>query len=488
MHLIGPNLSLELFLVYVVAGGVIVFSALMLCQAVRAMLGNRSPKTHPAAEQAEAKHATPLEAVVDDQFTSASHEAPSLPSGTVGPFEIPVSPVSLPQPAAPERGAIEFHVTPLAELSPHDEGTDLGWSLATPEARVLAPLPYVSIPAPRTAAAATPRSRPIIFKPEHYQRHAGVAGYLYMARNPFYFDGLYKLGYTTLTPQERLNWLNAEHRKVPDVGEFHLVHAVPVAAAYDAERALFDLLGADRPVQKREFFLHSEALLKRALDATQAFTNGNAGALDDFVLSRAEDKSFENPPVVTYALIQPLSSLHGGWIYVTHCQWHRSDIYRISYTRKDPRLAVSTLNARQKRLTCRIGFHTLVHCVCVDYLKESWDKVAASLERWRVVSSKVFYEGPIEDMSRAISLAVAVSQAPAAPLSQSQDFGDVTVELVPGQAASSWAAWARPCPCCDAVLRFTGTVGAKGVVECPACGCQLDCTVGASKAMVSAYV
>lgn len=171
---------------------------------------------------------------------------------------------------------------------------------------------------------------------------------------------------------------------------------------------------------------------------------------------------------------------------MTRCQWHRSHIYRISYTRKDTRLAVSALDSRQKRLTCRIGFHTLVHCVGVDDLRASWSKVGASLESWRVVSSKVFYDGPIEDLCRAINQGVTDSLAPEMSAGRSHDFGDVTVELVAGHVAPSWAAWAKPCPSCGAVLRFTGTVGANGEAECPACSCQLDCTVGASKALVRA--
>ncbi|MBV7542043.1 GIY-YIG nuclease family protein [Acidovorax sp. sic0104] len=313
-----------------------------------------------------------------------------------------------------------------------------------------------------------------------------MPGYLYMARNPFHLDGLFKLGYTTRSPQERIDSLNLEHREVPDVGEFHLVHSVQVPAAYDAERALFDLLAPNRPVQKREFFLLREPLLKRALDATQAFTNGDAEALDDFVLHRDQGAAFASPALVEHAAIPPLRSPGGGWIYVTRCQWHRKDLFRISYTRTDPRLALSALDARQKRFTSRIGFHTLVHCVCVDDLGAVWGTAAASLDRWRVLGSKVFFEAPLGDLSEAINRSIPAAVELAVPLKHGRNFGDVTVELVLGKASGSWAAWARPCPSCGSVLRFTGTVGAQGLVECPGCGCELECTVGASKAVVSA--
>lgn len=476
-------MSIELFFVYVASGGFIVFAACMLCQVVRALLGTRSQQTPNGAAEAAALPAAPSDTDVVPALSSCA--PPTAPFHGIT-FEPTVFPGVLPQSVQTSQPVIEHRDTPSTEQRPPEapEVRELG--VAKPAAREVAPLSYVSTPATRPATAVAGRSRPAIFEPDHYRRHAGMAGHLYMARNPFHFDGLYKLGYTTRTPQERINWLNTEHRQVPDVGEFHLVHAVKVPAAYDAERALFDLLGADRPVQKREFFLHSEALLKRALDATHAFTTGDAGALDDFVLSREQETAVGRPPMVGHAAVQPLLSPQGGWIYMTHCQWHRSSVYRISYTRKDPRLAISALDARQKRLTCRVGFHTLVHCVCVDDLKASWGKVAASLERWRVVGSKVFYEAPIAELSEAINQAFPVSPAPAARLNQSRNFGDVTVELVHSQVAPSWAAWARPCPGCGSVLRFTGTVGARGAVDCPACGCQLECTVGASKAVVSA--
>ncbi|RYH65636.1 MAG: GIY-YIG nuclease family protein [Alcaligenaceae bacterium] len=474
-------MPIELLFVFVASGGFIVFAAFMLLQVLRALGVSRSPKTTAEVAQAKAAQASTFEIAIADGVIDAKDNALSSAGGS---FEHIPSPVAQRIATIEEQPGIELtvHTSPKQHSPPATDGSGVGHD--SPVAREIAPLSYVTNSEPRTGAMALPRSRPPIFDPEHYRRHAGMPGYLYMARNPFYFNGLYKLGYTTQTPQERLHWLNTEHREVPDVGEFNLVHAVRVPAAYDAERALFDLLAADRPVQKREFFLHSETLLKRALDATHAFTLGNAGALDEFVLWRERSRAVEPPPLSPHALVRPLSSAHGGWIYVTRSQWHRSHIYRISYTSKDPRLAVSALDSRQKRLTCRIGFHTLVHCVGVNDLRASWSVVGASLERWRVVSSKVFYEGSIEDLCRVINQGVAASRAPQMSAARSHDFGDVTVELVAGHVAPLWAAWARPCPSCGAVLRFTGTVGAHSEVECPACNCLLDCTVGASKAQV----
>lgn len=477
-------MSVELFLVYVVVVGFVAFAAfMMLDQAVRAWLGSRA-RPMQAEEGANGAELTPP-ALGDAEApqTAASHKTQiSFPS------EFTLVPVPE-TPSAPSPQPVEL------VIEPRDEIPDLIRKAAAPmsgaavliERKVLevAPLAYMSAQAPRPPAVAICRSRPIIFDPEHYRRHAGVAGYLYMARNSFYYEGLYKLGYTTQTPQERINLLNKEHRQKPDVGEFHLVHAVQVPAAYDAETALFELLGANRPVQQREFFLQHEAVLKAALEATRAFTTGNDGALDDFVVDSAHQIPMEHPAAVRNARVPPLTSSKGGWIYVTRCQWHRSNLYRVSFTRKDPRNALSALDARQKRLTCRIGFHTLVHCVSVEDLQASWGEVATSIERWRVLNSKVFYDAPIEELSEAIHQACAVSQVQGRA-KREIPLGNVSVEWVHGQVASSWAAWARPCPACGAVLRFTGTVGAQGQVGCPACGCQLECAVGASKAMVTA--
>lgn len=455
----------------------------MLSEVIRAILGPRSlqnalPAAHEEPKQLSMLEARAVAAPPDDgQLTS-----PVINASVVTSICLPVQPL----PPAHNLPSVA-HPNPQEKKQFAQEVVD-GRVLAsaTSAANEASPLFINSALHERAAASRTSRSRAAIFEPDHYRRHEGMPGHLYMARNPFHVDGLYKLGYTTLTPHERINWLNAEHSQLPDVGKFHLIHAVQVPAAYDAERALFDLLLADRPVLKREFFFHSESLLIQALDATCAFTTGRADALDDFVLSREHTTALESPPVLSHAVVPSLLTPQGGWIYITHCQWHRSNVYRISYTRNDPRLAVAVLNARQKRLTCRIGFHTLVHCVSVYDLRTLWTKVTAALESWRVEGSRVFYEASIGQLTEAIAQANPASQGKLELLTRRQDLGEVTVELVRGQVAKSWEPWAKSCPGCTAILRFTGAIGAKGKVGCPACGCMLKCTVGASKAEINA--
>lgn len=364
--------------------------------------------------------------------------------------------------------------------------------------REIPPLAFVESGAsPKRASGASPKS-PVLFDPEHYRRHAGVPGLLYMARNSFHVEGIYKLGYTTQTPELRVAQLNKEHRQTPDVGEFQLVHWAPVPAAYDAERALFDLLLADRPVAKREFFHHSEALLKRAIDATQALTLGDPDALDEFAMWRVGEPDVERRARPSHASILPVPSPAGGWIYTAQCEWHRSDVFRVSYTSKDPLLALSELDARQRRLTCRIGFHTLVHCQAVGDLRASWKAVAERLEPWRVKTSRVFFEIELEQLAQEISAVARLMSVPApahapspdpsplvpAPRRRQEVTGEVSVESVGGNIASSWAPWAKACLSCGAILRFVGSVGARDAVECPCCGVYMDCTVGARGAIV----
>lgn len=409
------------------------------------------------------------EAALEQVTTTLPSVLPGIPQASIGPYEIPE--VLVVKPATDFAGA---------PPSPPDLG------------RELPPLSFVeSGQSPKRPRGASPKA-PVLFDPEHYRRHAGVPGYLYMARNSFHVEGLFKLGYTSQTPELRVTHLNNEHRLMPDVGEFQLVHWAPVPAAYDAECALFDLLRADRPVAKREFFHHSEALLKKAIDATQAFTLGDPDALDEFAMWRLREPDVARRARPSHVQILPVTSPSGGWIYAVQCEWHRNDVFRVSYTSKDPLLALSELDARQRRLTCRIGFHSLVHCQAVADLRTSWNAVAERLEPWRVKTSKVFFEIELEQLAVEITAAAIpvpaptpTQELPMPALRPKQGMtGEVSVEAVGGNTASSWAPWAKACLSCGAILRFAGAVGARDAVECPCCGFDMDCIVGARGAII----
>ncbi len=478
-----------------------------------------SPLTLPSQESLAEVH----ENRASDQREDAAERgaepvstAPELPSGSAR-LSPPAEPArGLAGPAAPDNPpqAGQILYEPLAALPPPPA------PMAFPKAptRSLPPLPFTRSPVPAARPKAVRRRDLAIFDLEHYRRHEGVPGYLYMARNPFQVEGLFKLGYTTLTPDSRLGQLNKEHGLEPEVGAFHLVHSVPVPGAYDAEQALFDLLKAERPVEKREFFLHSEELFRRALDATASFFAGEEDALDDFVTWRVGMPDVEPPAPTRPVYVPPLAPSDDGWIYIVKCDWHRSTVFRVSYTSKDPRSVIAELDARQRKYTCRVGFHSLVHCRPVDDLNSAWAKASEGLEPWRVKSTRVFFEAPLEQLALAISAGASSASKPAPPPPLPPDApprptpaavkpepasgyasppawaiftagatGEVSVQLVRDSAERLRVGWDKPCPSCGKTLKFTGPVGARRVIACPSCKSSLRCAFGPGGVLIAAF-
>lgn len=117
--------------------------------------------------------------------------------------------------------------------------------------------------------------------PGHYKRHERTPGFLYIAQNDQHRVGLYKMGYTTLaTPGDRVKDLNKQHKIASDVGAFRHVFAVPTAASYLSEQALFDFLSRFRVAEKREFFYGPLHHFMEAMNAARMLSYGDASALN----------------------------------------------------------------------------------------------------------------------------------------------------------------------------------------------------------------
>lgn len=305
-----------------------------------------------------------------------------------------------------------------------------------------------------------------------------------MARNDFHRHGLYKLGYCIQSPAGRVASLEKQHQQASDVGHFSLVHTVTVAASYDVEQALFDVLAEARPVIKREFFFQSEDFLKRALNAAHAFSFGDANALTDFYEWSLGQEKWLLPKRGLHVPVHPLANPSGGWIYITRVDWHREHVYRVSFARRDPRQKLMELDALQKKLTCQIGFHTLASCVSVDDLKSSWKALSPQLAAFRVKGSRVYFDAPLQVLTQLIADAC---RAPVPEISQISDAlgRQVFVQQVFGRVDPSWAPWSATCFWCGVTLRFSGAIGARDGVECPACKSALFCSIGASRAILS---
>jgi T5orf172 domain len=328
-----------------------------------------------------------------------------------------------------------------------------------------------------------------IFDPDHYLRHSGVPGFLYAVRNPFHQTGLYKLGYTTDSPEARMKMLNEQHGTASDVGRFELVHAVPVSDSFGAEKALFDVIADARVIEKREFFFENQDFLIRSLDAVCSFSAGSSNALTDFYeLSLDRDSWAKLRPVRPPAIAVPLrSSPDGGWIFIARTMWHRDNIHRVSYSIKNPLKKLHELNTAQRNLTSQLGFYDLVACIAVDDLAGTWAALSSQLTKCRVPSSRVYYDAPLPILSQLLDDVQTYLRQPVQSMCDPEQTENlISVEKVKGLRSASWAAWSAPCPFCGIILRFKGIVGASQMVKCPECHQSMNCHQGSQAVSVRA--
>lgn len=340
----------------------------------------------------------------------------------------------------------------------------------------------------------TPETKPKkrttkVFDPDHYLRHSGVPGFLYVARNPFHQTGLHKLGYTTDSPEARVKMLNEQHGTASDVGRFELVHAVPVSDSYGAENALFDVIADARVIEKREFFFENQDFLIRSLDAVCSFSAGSSNALTDFYDLSLDRNSWEKlrpvrPPAI---VVPPQSSPDGGWIFITRTIWHRDNIHRVSRSKNNPLAKLNELNATQRNLTSQLGFYDLAACIAVDDLDSTWTALLPQLTKCRVPSSRVYYDAPLSVLNQFINnVHTDIRQLVQAICAPEQTKNLISVEKVKGPRSASWAAWTAPCPFCGIILRFKGIVGASQMVKCPECHQSMNCHQGSQAVSIRA--
>ncbi len=263
------------------------------------------------------------------------------------------------------------------------------------------------------------RKRAKVFDPAHYSRHSGVPGFLYIARNDFYQPGLHKIGYTTLTPPERIKTLNQQHNHASDLGRFSLVFSSPVGGSYDAEQALFDAIATTRVAKKREYFLERSEFLIKALQAASIFNRGNPDALDEFLDWSLDQDSWKThrPPILDEVTVPPKLNSTDEYIYVLRNPWHRESIFRFGRTKNDPRIKLAELNRKQRELTCQIGFYKLVECIAVDDLETMFPRFKVLVQPYKVVGSRTFVDMPLDSLTAAI---IRAAEDPSVQASRNQ--------------------------------------------------------------------
>jgi hypothetical protein len=302
------------------------------------------------------------------------------------------------------------------------------------------------------------RKRTKVFDPAHYQRHAGVPGFLYIARNDSYQVGLFKMGYTTApSPDARIKSLNSQHAKASDVGNFSLIHSAPVKGSYDAEKALFDVIAKVageriRVVDKREFFFQRTDFLIRAVKAASAFNNDNPGALDEFLEWALGQDSWQRlaPAFSQPVDIPPRLLATDAWIYVFHNRWHRDSIFRVVVTKRSPLKALEKLNDVQRDLTCQIGFYALVSCIVVDDSRKLRTSISSSLRKYQIDESGDFFDIPFATLTALLTGTV-----------DETNRKEATASFKVPRSRSGW----MDCPNCLSSIQLKS----KESPECPEC-------------------
>lgn len=328
-----------------------------------------------------------------DNLPEAAKHAPER--NPITPEKTPVDPLAIYQPKqfdAPPRAAPVAESPPPVAIPPISMPT--GPAYLPPAAR---PIPDRAARSPATRRLPRP-----ILKPEDFTRNAGKRGFLYLARNPEHWDGLFKVGQTVNHPSIRVGQLNTLHAKHKDIGTFELLDVVEVADAYGAEQVLFLVLSDLRPVLKREFFIADKAYLSKVMRAVADFISGRPDVLNNLYRDLDPNDFPAWPGYVQRHYYRSVRNAR-GWVYLARNQYHKADTYLFGSTRNSPQSEVDALNAGQRTDTPQIGFFTVVFALPVRDTKASRTIGWRALAPWKLHGSRSFVRGPLALINRALT-------------------------------------------------------------------------------------
>lgn len=313
--------------------------------------------------------------------------------------------------------------------------------------------------------------------PRHFNRHAGMPGHLYLARNDMHRRGVYKLGYTLGHPSERAKTLNAETSQMRGLGTFGIVDSAPVRAAFDAEQLLFEALTQRRISTTREFFFDDEQVLRVALREVAGVDmqdqRERALCIDRWALTRVQHVRLT--PSIDHI---PPALPGGGWIYIFEPHWYVQPLYYACCTRMPARTILALLKRRSAATSLPDGF-SLVHAepvVNVAAARQAWVR---AVRPFRFASKHpAWLKADLGDLRPVATVAALAECVPSERLGSSNSSEwpakkDINVTRV-ARALPQWSAWCMGCKC-GALLRFTGKIGAVETLSCPACGNELAC-------------
>lgn len=358
--------------------------------------------------------------------------------------------------------------------------------------------PHVASPATEStqASAATTlaeRSKPFSQPPppagwrftpvehvDHFRRHEQTPGWLYAARNSHHCEDLYKLGYTTVATDQRINTLNEEHDSAMHVGSFEAVHSVPVESAYNAEQRLFELLRAYRVADKREFFIVQKGHLLRAMDGVSHESQGLIHDAAEWLASDPPPAMDATVNAATANATIPAKPLEGGYLLIMRNPWHAAHIYRLASTELDPHAYLDSANGVQRRHTSQIGFYALASVHAVTSPRTTSAAVLRAAHGHRIGHGS-FVRMALADLSMLVQRCLAIesvarrSPVPAAPPTPTIDH------LLAGE---SWHGNTCPYTDCFSNVRAAGAAGRTGELRCHECRRRVGYEIAANGPLV----
>jgi len=342
-----------------------------------------------------------------------------------------------------------------------------------------------------TCDRGSPEVRPLVPKPgpEHYERHAGQPGWLYVARNNQHREGLYKLGYTIAGAESRRTSLNDQADEAAEIGRFNLVHHVAVEDVVQAERRAFDLLDVRRVAMGRENFFGDKGLMIEAIEAAASCSPDPTVVFYAFKVRMGECPLDLTPSHFPPSVPAPGISAIGGWVVVARNDNHRPDLFRVGWTRHSAKDHIDRWNAPQRLRTTQIGFYRPVAVIESSNPEGVFARACAALDDLRLEPRRPFFLANLHRIvvelhharnATSQQMLLAEVQSAREPISvfTVTELGEVDLRR------RDYAPWCRACPECGVLLRFTAAIGAHGHAQCPACSVGLMCALTARQVEV----
>jgi hypothetical protein len=322
----------------------------------------------------------------------------------------------------------------------------------------------VQTPRPAPASPTAPPERTFASRkrkpPEDdYRRHIETPGWLYIARNSMHRENIFKVGYTTVSPEGRAFTLNESRAgSTSECGVLELVDAVEVQHSYEAEQAAFARLARWRMASKREFFNVPLAALKAAIRSQDV----GASTADRAQLDETKDE-ISAIDISTFAG-------RTGWVFFARNPCYRPNIVRLAHTEKAIFGRMEELNAAQRSLTAEIGFYRVVHARWSDSPKAAKERTIEALRSRRIDPRKHFFDGPWSALKDALDKATE----PRPVVVRVADVVD------PMRLPSEVRPWVLRCPKCDTPTLQQGQINEIRAVQCPRCHTTITCCIGPS--------